>query len=269
MHQPQRRVRALQGGQPRRCVLAAIKDGKHRVPLRHAQRCSVAADDAAASPAVLLRATTPHGRGTIDCDRVIARLGATPPRKLVESFGVEFPEHGPGRGAASCPTTYESNVPGLYIIGALGGYPLIKQAMNQGYEVVEYILGRKVEPADEPLLRRKFASFPRARRSTRRSTHDPAERAAALAASTALQLREFMLDSDIRAPKPGERHLRAQRLHQLVLMHRRRRGRGGHRRGRGPGQRGHRSRRRVLRRDGPDLRPPALRHRHAPAATAC
>ena len=32
--------------------------------------------------------------------------------------------------------TYESNVPGLYIVGALGGYPLIKQAMNQGYEVV-------------------------------------------------------------------------------------------------------------------------------------
>jgi hypothetical protein len=43
----------------------------------------------------------------------------------------------------------------MYIVGALGGYPLIKQAMNQGYEVVEYILGNKVEPADEPLPARQ------------------------------------------------------------------------------------------------------------------
>ena len=47
---------------------------------------------------------------------------------------------------------YESNVPGLYVIGSLAGYPLIKQAMNQGYEVVEYILGNGLSPADEPLL---------------------------------------------------------------------------------------------------------------------
>ncbi len=52
---------------------------------------------------------------------------------------------------------------GLYIIGALGGYPLIKQAMNQGYEVVEFALGRDVAPADEPLLQKKFANFSRRR----------------------------------------------------------------------------------------------------------
>ncbi len=56
-------------------------------------------------------------------------------------------------------------MPGLYIIGALGGYPLIKQAMNQGYEVVEYILGRTVEPADEPLLRDEVRRASRASRS--------------------------------------------------------------------------------------------------------
>jgi CRP-like cAMP-binding protein/Fe-S-cluster-containing hydrogenase component 2 len=50
-------------------------------------------------------------------------------------------------------------VPGLYVIGALGGYPLIKQAMNQGYEVVEYIVGNRIAPADEPLLQEKFAAL--------------------------------------------------------------------------------------------------------------
>jgi hypothetical protein len=40
----------------------------------------------------------------------------------------------------------------MYVIGALGGYPLIKQAMNQGYEVVEYIVGNDVKPADHGLL---------------------------------------------------------------------------------------------------------------------
>jgi thioredoxin reductase len=33
---------------------------------------------------------TPQGQESIACDRVIARLGATPPRQLVESFGVRF-----------------------------------------------------------------------------------------------------------------------------------------------------------------------------------
>ena len=74
------------------------------------------------------------------------------PRKLVESFGVAFPSADPA-AVPQLSDTYESNVPGLYIIGALGGYPLIKQAMNQGYEVVEYIQGNKVEPADEDLLK--------------------------------------------------------------------------------------------------------------------
>ncbi|NND66838.1 MAG: cyclic nucleotide-binding domain-containing protein, partial [Halioglobus sp.] len=55
---------------------------------------------------------------------------------------------------------YMSNVPGLYVIGALGGYPLIKQAMNQGYDVVEYIHGNHVEPVDTPILKRKFQGLP-------------------------------------------------------------------------------------------------------------
>ena len=51
-------------------------------------------------------------------------------------------------------TKYESSVAGMYIIGALAGYPLIKQAMNQGYEVVEYILGNAIEAGRPSAARR-------------------------------------------------------------------------------------------------------------------
>jgi Fe-S-cluster-containing hydrogenase component 2/CRP-like cAMP-binding protein/thioredoxin reductase len=149
-----------------------------------------------------LTLSTPKGLAQIACDRIIARLGANPPRKFVESCGIKFPNDDPASVPAISPK-YESNVPGLYIIGALGGYPLIKQAMNQGFEVVEYILGRHVEPADEPLLKQKFASMPGF------STVDAALAAIQrnvrlLAGITPLQLREFMLDSDIRVPKSGD-----------------------------------------------------------------
>ena len=97
---------------------------------------------------------TSDGEACIACDRIIARLGASAPRKFVESCGIVFPSDDPS-ALPEVSSTYESNVPGLYIIGALGGYPLIKQAMNQGYEVVEYILGNRIAPADEPLLRRQ------------------------------------------------------------------------------------------------------------------
>ncbi|TAK97987.1 MAG: FAD-binding protein, partial [Rhodospirillaceae bacterium] len=79
---------------------------------------------------------TAEGQARVACDRIIARLGASAPRKFVESCGVVFPSEDPS-ALPEVSNKYESNVPGLYIIGALGGYPLIKQAMNQGYEVVE------------------------------------------------------------------------------------------------------------------------------------
>jgi hypothetical protein len=55
--------------------------------------------------------TGKHGEEWVHAHRVIARLGATPPRKLIESFGVVFPNANP----ASTPAlsdSYESNVPG-------------------------------------------------------------------------------------------------------------------------------------------------------------
>lgn len=146
--------------------------------------------------------STANGKAQILLDRIIARLGATAPRGFVEGCGVVFPNKDPA-SVPAISSQYESNVKGLYIVGALGGYPLIKQAMNQGYEVIEYILGSKVEPADEPLLKAKFAPMPGFR-----SVDDALQRVQKnvklLSHITPLQLREFMLDSDIRTPAPNE-----------------------------------------------------------------
>jgi len=147
-------------------------------------------------------ANTPDGIERIPCHRVIARLGALPPRALLASFGVGFLT--PDLGALPLLSThYESNVPGLYIIGALAGYPLIKQGINQGYEVIEYILGNPVEPADTSLLREKFANF-----CTDRGVDDVLEKIRKsiplLAMLNTLQLRELVLESNILLRDPGD-----------------------------------------------------------------
>ena len=104
-----------------------------------------------------LRLMTARGEASLRCDRVVARLGAEPPRKLLESFGVQFT--GPAANALpALDEHYQTSVPDLHIIGALSGSPLIKQAMNQGYEVVDYIRGNTdLLPADESLLAEKLA----------------------------------------------------------------------------------------------------------------
>ena len=181
-------------------VLAGVRDGK--MECRYSTSAiKVDAVETEGKPLCFV-AKTPQGEENIPCNRVIARLGAIPPRKLVESFGIVFPS-ADMESVPQVSATYESNVPGLYIIGALGGYPLIKQAMNQGYEVVEYIRGNLVEPADEPLLKDKFRDFKLAKNVT--DALALVQRNVPLFADmTTLQLREFMLDSDVLAPKSGE-----------------------------------------------------------------
>ena len=144
---------------------------------------------------------TANGQAVIPCDRIIARLGASPPRKFVEACGIEFPS----ADRAALPEVslqYESNVPGLYIIGALGGYPLIKQAMNQGYEVIEYITGNKIAPADEPLLVEKFTALGEL------SVDEVLQRIRTtiplFSSLNTLLLRETILDSNVHAFRKGE-----------------------------------------------------------------
>jgi thioredoxin reductase/Fe-S-cluster-containing hydrogenase component 2/CRP-like cAMP-binding protein len=105
------------------------------------------------------RSTVPYrlileGKGkrvAISCHRVIARLGAIPPRKFVESIGVKFTD-GSNEALPALSERFESSVPGVFVIGALAGAPLIKPAMNQGYEVIEHLLGNAVQPADHSVL---------------------------------------------------------------------------------------------------------------------
>jgi len=149
--------------------------------------------------------STENGEAEVLCNRIIARLGAIAPRRFVESCGIEFPSNDPS-AVPALSGQYESNVPGLYIVGALAGYPLIKQAMNQGYEVIEFIEGNDVEPADEPLLKEKFRDF--SVRNNNMSVSDILDMIQAnvplLSGLTTLQLREFMLDSDMRTPSTGD-----------------------------------------------------------------
>lgn len=151
---------------------------------------------------ITLHASTPNGIERIPCHRIIARLGALPSRPVLEKFGVAFPT--PDAGALPLlSASYESNVPGLYIIGALAGYPLIKQGINQGYEVIEHILGNPVESADTELLRKKFASF-----CDDRGVDDVLvkiqKNVPLLAMLSTLQLRELVLESNILLPQPGD-----------------------------------------------------------------
>ena len=144
---------------------------------------------------------TARGAAEIPADLVIARLGAVAPRAFVEACGIKFPSD----DADAIPLlkhNYESNVPGIYVIGALGGYPLIKQSMNQGYEVVEHIRGKQVKPADHDLLAEKFAVLgPEAEVNL---TLANLQRAIPLFAQVnPLQFRELMLESNVHRPAAG------------------------------------------------------------------
>ena len=86
----------------------------------------------------------------VACDRVIARIGAQPPSRFLERCDIKV------SGLPPVTETYESTqISGIYIIGALSGYPLIKNCLNQGFEVVRSIQGNQQSyPADEPLIER-------------------------------------------------------------------------------------------------------------------
>lgn len=177
-------------------ILQAIEEGHVRCHYHAAVEGVV---DSGGRPRLKLTLNSRDGRLELPCDRVIGRLGASAPREFLERCGLRMS----GGDAAAIPAIserYESSVPGLYVIGALAGNPLIKQAMNQGYEVVEIIAGRAVEPADEPLLREKLAPLGG---DVARTLEALRRRVPLLAPLSTLQLREFLLDGTLHAAAAG------------------------------------------------------------------
>lgn len=146
---------------------------------------------------------TRDGQETIRCDRIIARTGSQPPRGFVEAMGIEFTSEERGAFPKLTPA-FETTKPGIHVIGALAGYPLIKHCMNQGYDVIEFLNGNSdLKPADEPILTEKFADLP--------GNHDVDHWLGVFGANVSifedlspLQLREMMLDSKVRRYDPGD-----------------------------------------------------------------
>jgi Fe-S-cluster-containing hydrogenase component 2/thioredoxin reductase/CRP-like cAMP-binding protein len=143
------------------------------------------------------------GELNVPADRLIARLGSAPPRKLLESFGIEFT----GQEKEALPkisARFESSIAGMYVVGAIAGYPLIKNCINQGFDAIEYINGNlDLASVDEPLLAAKFEFLP--------VQHTVEEWLALipkaidlLSPLSPLQLRDFLLETSMRHAKAGE-----------------------------------------------------------------
>lgn len=169
----------------RRKILEAIKKGEINCFYdSEVKECS--------STEIVLK--TSEGDLTVPCEHIIVRAGNIPPRAFIESCGVVFPN----KDANSYPRVnekYESNVPGLYIIGSLIGYPLIKQAINQGHEVVEHILGNPIEPADLPLIEEVLSPLKLPVKEAFKIMRDKLELFSDLSTP---QFRELLIDSTIK-----------------------------------------------------------------------
>ena len=147
--------------------------------------------------------------------RVFVKAGADPPRGLLERWGIDFA--GPGRDARpKLGPGYESpSLPGLYLIGAVTGRDLIKLGINQGYEVVETILGRRAEPADEAILKERLPFWGGSAEERIATLRDAVP---LLAAAEEDQLREILLTATARAPRRGEVILRQNDYTDSLLL---------------------------------------------------
>ena len=187
-------------------IQAAIKKGDEPGGIHHITKVKVKEFQ----PGKMLLEATDGSIVEAACDRVIARIGAQPPRRFLEACGIKFASEAMN-AIPEVSDTYESQVPGLYIIGALAGYPLIKNCLNQGYEAVEYIAGNLIPPADEPLIQEKLNPEIVRMLNPAKTEMTGAEvigeiikRAPLFSELRPVQIREFLIHSELHNKKPGD-----------------------------------------------------------------
>jgi thioredoxin reductase/CRP-like cAMP-binding protein/Fe-S-cluster-containing hydrogenase component 2 len=140
----------------------------------------------------------------VPAELIFLKLGADAPRKFFESIGIKYGGDGKDARPILSPV-HESTVPGLFLIGAASGRDLIKLGMNQGYEVIEHLMGREVEPADEAVLKERLPFW---EGSVRERIQSLRKRVPLLAAADEQQLRETFLAARVREYKDGETIIR-------------------------------------------------------------
>lgn len=140
----------------------------------------------------------------VPAELIFLKLGADAPRKFFESIGIKYGGDGKDARPVLSPV-HESTVPGLFLIGAASGRDLIKLGMNQGYEVIEHLMGREVEPADEAVLKERLPFW---EGTVRERIAALRKRVPLLAAADEQQLRETFLAARVREYRDGETIIR-------------------------------------------------------------
>jgi CRP-like cAMP-binding protein/thioredoxin reductase len=140
----------------------------------------------------------------IPAELVFLKLGADAPRKFFEAAGIRYSGDAKDARPILSPV-HESSVPGLFLIGSASGRDLIKLGMNQGWEVIEHVMGREVEPADEAVLKEKLPYW---EGSVRERIASLRSRVPLLAAADEQQLRETFLSTRVREFANGETIIR-------------------------------------------------------------
>ncbi len=145
----------------------------------------------------------PNGDTVVKAGHIFVKIGAEVPRRFLENCGVTFPSDSPS-ALPELSAQYETSVPGLYLIGSVTGKDLVKHAMNQGYEVVEHILGHEVTPVDEALLSERLLAVRGGSVQEKLDYMASSVPLLALLWGDSTRLRELALVAEVHEVKPGQ-----------------------------------------------------------------
>jgi len=138
----------------------------------------------------------------VECNHIIIRSETHTHRRFLEQCGVRFQSDSP-HAFPMLTENYETEVQGLYLIGALAGYPLIKHCLNHGYDVIEYIMGNITPRADELPLR-ALLDGANVEITSAEFTEWVRDSIPYYHSLTELQLRELLLQARLRRVRPQE-----------------------------------------------------------------